>query len=86
MTGVEFTDYSPLSASAEVTRRLLSPLAAAQVARVLERSGERLAAQSIDLAAETFLLYVPPHAPPGGLRPSLHECNRSPLPASAPRR
>jgi pimeloyl-ACP methyl ester carboxylesterase len=66
MTGVEFTDYSPLSASAEITRRLLSPLAAAQVARVLERSGERLVAQSIDLAAEKFLLYVPPHAPPGG--------------------
>ncbi|HWZ63070.1 MAG TPA: hypothetical protein VNX02_08620 [Steroidobacteraceae bacterium] len=65
-TEVVFSDYSPLSSSAEVVRRLLSPLAAAEVARTLERSGEGLAAQSIDLAAERFILYVPAHAPPRG--------------------
>jgi len=47
-------------------RRLLSPLTAREVQRSLERSGEHLREQSIDLAAERFVLYVPPHAPPGG--------------------
>jgi predicted esterase len=65
-TQVEFSDYSPLSASTEVMRRLLSPLTAAQVQRSLERSHQRLSAQSIDLAAERFVLYVPAHAPPDG--------------------
>jgi predicted esterase len=65
-TEVVFSEHSPLSGSAEVVRRLLSPLAAAEVARTLERSGEGLAAQSIDLAAERFILYVPARAPPRG--------------------
>lgn len=63
---VEFSDYSPLSASAEIMRRLLSPLTASQVQRSLERSHERLSAQSIDLAAERFVLYVPAQAPADG--------------------
>ena len=61
-----FTDYSPLSASTELVRRLLSPLAAAQVQSMLARSTERLIEQSIDLSAERFVLYVPPVAPPAG--------------------
>ena len=65
-TGVQFSEYSPLSTSSEVTRRLLSPLTAAEVARKLEHSGERLSAQSIDLSAEKFILSVPPQAPAGG--------------------
>lgn len=65
-TQVVFSDYSPLSASAEVVRRLLSPLAAAEVGRSLARSSERLADQSIDLAAERFVLYVPARAPADG--------------------
>jgi predicted esterase len=65
-TEVVFSEHSPLSGSAEVVRRLLSPLAAVEVARTLERSGEGLAAQSIDLAAERFILYVPARAPPRG--------------------
>ena len=65
-TRAEFTQYSPLSASAEITRRLLSPLTAAAVQRSLERSHERLRDQSIDLAAEHFVLYVPAQAPPAG--------------------
>jgi dienelactone hydrolase len=63
---VVFSDYSPLSASAEIMRRLLSPLAAREVQRSLAQSGERLREQSIDLAAERFVLYVPPRPPPGG--------------------
>jgi pimeloyl-ACP methyl ester carboxylesterase len=63
---VQFDAYSPLSASAEIVRRLLSPLAAAEVQRSLERSGERLSEQSIDLKAERFTLYVPAQAPADG--------------------
>jgi len=61
-----FSDYSPLSASAEIMRRLLSPLAALEVQRSLERSAELLRDQSIDLTAERFALYVPAQAPAGG--------------------
>lgn len=56
-----FSDYTPLAGGAELMRRLLSPLAAAEAQRELERSHQQLAAQSIDLAAEKFLIYVPPH-------------------------
>jgi len=63
---VVFADYSPLSSSTELVRRLLSPLAAAQVQGMLARSSERLIEQSIDLATERFVLYVPPVAPPAG--------------------
>ncbi len=65
-TEVVFSDYSPLSASAEIMRRLLSPLAAREVQRSLESSAERLRAQSVDLAAERFVLYVPARAPARG--------------------
>jgi len=61
-----FSEYSPLSTSAEIMRRLLSPLTARAVRRSLERSGEHLREQSIDLSAERFVLYVPPQEPPGG--------------------
>jgi hypothetical protein len=63
---VAFSEYSPLSTSSEVMRRLLSPLTAAQVQRSLEHSGKRLRGQSVDLAAERFVLYVPPRAPAEG--------------------
>jgi dienelactone hydrolase len=65
-TDVTFSDYSPLSANAELVRRMLSPLAAAQVQAKLSLSKERLIEQSIDLVAERFALYVPPRAPPHG--------------------
>jgi dienelactone hydrolase len=65
-TQVAFSEYSPLSTSSEVMRRLLSPLTVAQVQRSLEHSGEQLRAQSVDLAAERFVLYVPPRAPADG--------------------
>ncbi|HEY2276505.1 MAG TPA: PHB depolymerase family esterase [Steroidobacteraceae bacterium] len=62
----QFDAYSPLSASAEIVRRLLSPLAAAEVQRSLASSSERLSEQSIDLETERFVLYVPAHAPADG--------------------
>jgi dienelactone hydrolase len=65
-TDVVFGAYSPLAANAELLRRLLSPLAGAQVQESLARSGEKLVPQSVDLAAERFVLYVPPVAPPHG--------------------
>ena len=63
---VVFTQYSPLSRSTEITLRLLSPLANAEVARVLAQSAAGLREQAIDLAMETFEVYVPPAAPPAG--------------------
>lgn len=65
-TEVIFSDYSPLSTNPELLRRLLSPLADAQIQESLARSGQKLIAQSIDLAAERYVLYVPPVAPPHG--------------------
>jgi predicted esterase len=63
---VVFSEYTPLSANAELVRRMLSPLAAAQVQATLSESHEKLLEQSVDLAAEKFVLYVPPQAPPHG--------------------
>jgi pimeloyl-ACP methyl ester carboxylesterase len=63
---VTFSDYSPLSSNAELARRLLSPLTAAQLPQLLQRAGAALSEQPIDLAAEEFLLYVPAAAPPQG--------------------
>jgi dienelactone hydrolase len=63
---VVFSEYTPLAANAELLRRMLSPLAAAQVQVTLAQSHEKLIEQSVDLAAEKFVLYVPPQAPPHG--------------------
>ena len=63
---VVFTDYTPLSGSAELVRRMLSPLAALEVQRALTRSGKALTEQSVDLSKERFTLYVPAQAPPHG--------------------
>jgi pimeloyl-ACP methyl ester carboxylesterase len=64
--GVTFTEYSPLAANSEMVRRLYSPLAAAEIERMVARSGNKLIEQSIDLAQERFTDYVPAHAPPQG--------------------
>jgi predicted esterase len=63
---VVFTDYSPLAASAELARRVLSPLRALHLSLQAARSGTPIRAQSIDLAGERFAFYVPPQAPPHG--------------------
>jgi predicted esterase len=56
---VAFTDYSPLSRSDELRRRLLSPLNALRQSRKLARSGRVMRGQPIDLAQERFTVYVP---------------------------
>lgn len=61
-----FTDYTPLSANAELIRRMLSPLAAAQIPAVQARTGLRLSEQPVDLSKEKFVLYVPGRAPEKG--------------------
>jgi len=63
---VVFSDYSPLSSSMELARRLLSPLNAMRVSQDLARSGQPAREQSIDLAREKFAVYVPAQAPPRG--------------------
>src|SRR6202166_596958 len=63
---VVFSDYSPLSSSAELLRRLLSPLNAVQVSKKLARSAVALRDQPIDLAQERFTVYVPSNPPSEG--------------------
>src|ERR1700733_4537243 len=64
VSNVVFTDYTKLSSNVEMARRLLSPLSASQLPQLLARSGSRLREQSIDLAQETFVLFVPAGQPP----------------------
>jgi hypothetical protein len=63
---VGFSDYSPLSASAELVHRLLSPLNAVEVGKRLAHSAVALRDQPIDLARERFTIYVPSHPPARG--------------------
>jgi pimeloyl-ACP methyl ester carboxylesterase len=63
---VVFSDYSPLSSSAELLHRLLSPLNAVQLAKSLAHSAVALRDQPIDLAQERFTVYVPSHPPTQG--------------------
>ncbi|MDP9010548.1 MAG: hypothetical protein M3N91_17885 [Pseudomonadota bacterium] len=59
---IVFSDYSALSSSAELLRRLLSPLNADQVSKRLSHSAVALREQPIDLAQERFAVYVPTHS------------------------
>jgi pimeloyl-ACP methyl ester carboxylesterase len=63
---VRFDKVSPLSSNVEMARRLLTPLAAAQLPKRLAKAGKVLAEQPIDPTAEHFVLYVPAQAPPMG--------------------
>ena len=58
---VIFTQTTPLSRNAELERRLLSPLKAAQLERETPVSAQPLA-----LSNERFVVYVPPVRPAGG--------------------
>src|SRR5260370_42423194 len=62
---VVFTEYSALSTSTELVRRLFSPLRALRVNQEAARTGKTLRGQPIDLASERFSIYAPAH-------PSLH--------------
>jgi hypothetical protein len=63
---VVFTDYSPLSSSAELMHRFLSPLNAMRAEKRLAHSAVALRDQPIDLARERFAVYVPSHPPARG--------------------
>jgi hypothetical protein len=59
---VIFSAYSPQSGSLEVARRILSPLANVEVARV----SAQVRPQAIDLAHERFSVYLPARRSPRG--------------------
>lgn len=59
-----FDSTTPLSGNSEILRRMVTPLAVAQMQTMLAHAGKVLQAQSIDPAAEKFVVYVPPAPPP----------------------
>lgn len=63
---VVFDAYTPLSGSAELERRVLSPMMAAQVQRAVASGRVHVRAQSVDLTRERFSVYVPPAMPEKG--------------------
>jgi Esterase PHB depolymerase len=65
-TNIRFNDYSPLSQSSELMRRLFSPLQALRTNAAIEKSAIAVREQSIDLAREEFTVYVPPTEPKNG--------------------
>jgi pimeloyl-ACP methyl ester carboxylesterase len=70
-TDVVFTEYSALSSSAELVRRLSSPLTALRANQQLARAGKTLGGQPVDLASARFSIYVPAHTEPAQHRYSL---------------
>ena len=60
-TDVVFTEYSVLSSTAELLRRLYSPLNAIRINQEAQRTGRTLRGQPIDLAREHYSIYVPDH-------------------------
>jgi len=62
--GVVFTQYTPLFSNAEILSRLLSPLALEAARDTLARTHKTLSPYSLDLAKESFLVYVPHRPPP----------------------
>jgi predicted esterase len=63
---VTFDDYPPLARNSEILSRVFTPLTIAGMRREFARTGKSLSETSFDLAAEKFLVYVPPVKPPQG--------------------
>ena len=63
---VAFTGYGEYSSSAELARRLVTPLNARRLQQRAAASGVVITEQPIDPAHEHFALYVPPQVPPDG--------------------
>jgi len=63
---VVFSDYTPLSSNVELARRLLTPLASAQLPELVAKTGKALSEQPIDLSQETFVVTVPTAKPANG--------------------
>jgi len=66
LNDVHFTDYTPLSSNMELARRLLTPLTSAALPDLVAKSGRRLSEQPVDLAQESFVVYVPALKPAQG--------------------
>jgi dienelactone hydrolase len=66
LSDVSFQAYTPLSSSAQLMRRLLSPVNAQRLQQRVADSGAALREQPIDLAREHFALYVPAQMPANG--------------------
>jgi pimeloyl-ACP methyl ester carboxylesterase len=64
---VVLTEYSPLSSTAELVRRLTSPLTAVRLNQEAQRAGQTLRGQPIDLIKERYSIKVPtsPRSPSG---------------------
>jgi predicted esterase len=65
---VSFSSYPPLARNSEILSRVLTPLTLAGIKRDFAQSGKSLGETSVNLAAEKFLIYVPPNKPPQGYR------------------
>jgi len=63
-TDVRFDAYTPLSQGSEIARRLFTPLTYARLQHYLADHRGAMREQSIDLAQERFVLYVPTGTPP----------------------
>ncbi|HEY6910810.1 MAG TPA: PHB depolymerase family esterase [Myxococcales bacterium] len=61
---VVFDRYSPLSDSAEIARRTLTPLTFLHGQQLLASRGQALGGQPVDLSKEKFAVYVSAGAPP----------------------
>jgi pimeloyl-ACP methyl ester carboxylesterase len=66
LADVVFSHYGGASSNRELVRRLLSPATAARLERQLADGGKTLEGQPVDLAAERFIVYVPPEVPARG--------------------
>jgi dienelactone hydrolase len=62
---ITFSEYSPLSRTSEMVRRLFSPLQAWRTNRLIEKRGN-VREQSINLSQEKFAVYLPSTRPPRG--------------------
>jgi pimeloyl-ACP methyl ester carboxylesterase len=64
---VVFTEYFPFSSTAEIVRRLFSPLKALRINQEAAGAGRTLRGQPVDLAKERYSVYVPasPHSSSG---------------------
>jgi pimeloyl-ACP methyl ester carboxylesterase len=63
---VSFSASTPMAGNAELARRALTPLQAAQLPALLAARGARMAHQPIDLAQEQFGEHLPPALPASG--------------------
>lgn len=61
---VKFDRYSKLSSNEELLHRMLTPLTQKRGEEMLSATGQKLRDQPIDLAKETFTVYVPAGDPP----------------------